>query len=505
MKFVAHFWPVIEPYTPLVRGWAMDAIADHLEAVARGDIIRLLANVPPGSSKSTLCSVFLPLWIWTALDRPGERFLLLSYSSALPERDNRKKLAIMASPEFKRLYGNRFVLTKQGEELIENAKTGFVQAAGILGTVTGRRADIVILDDPNNVADIESERIRESTSINFREAVSNRLNDMERSAIIVIQQRSHEGDISGIILDEGFPYVHLCIPALYEEGRHCTTSIGWSDPRSQIDESFWPERFPNEVLDALSLEIGEFGFAGQYCQRPEPRGGGILKREYWQHWGEKKFPELDFVLASLDPAFTSKQENDPSGFTVWGAFLTDTGHRALILLHAFRKRLELCGPDTTKHFTETYKDFKRRTEHKWGLVENIHDCCLRFHVDHLIVESKGPGHSVVQAMARLFPNPSYTVQLIDPKRLDKTARAIRVQPEFSAGQVWAPTDRAWADMVISECAVAPRGRTDDLFDSTSMAVFWLRSNGFLERREEQFTKREEALKKYKSPSPLYPI
>lgn len=502
--FLKYFWDVIEPDTPLIEGWAMEAVCEHLEAVEDGRIRRLLINISPGSAKSIICSVAFPLWCWSAKNHPSMRFLNLSYSSSLPERDNRRMLLIIKSDKFKRLYGNVFRTEKEGQELITNNKTGYKMALGVQGSLSGHRGDVLLYDDPNSITEVESDAIRKSTQIAFQEAASNRLNDMKTSAIVVIQQRSHEGDISGFILDEGLPYVHLCIPARYEDGRHCTTRIGWSDPRSQVDESFWPERFPDDVLVSLEKEVGPIAWAGQYCQRPEVRGGGLIKREWWQTWEGKKFPECDFTLASLDPAFTSREENDPSGFTVWGAFLTDTGHRALVLMHAFRKRLELCGPETVKRLNESYSEFKLRTAHKWGLVEHVHDCCKRFRVDHLIVEAKGPGHSVVQTMARLFPSPGYSVQLIDPKKLDKVSRAIRVVPEFTSGQIYAP-DKSWADMVISECAVAPRGRTDDLFDSSTQAIYWLRQNGFLERAEEQFLKREDAIKKYKPQAALYPI
>ena len=502
-KFVKHFWPVIEPDIPLIEGWAMEAVCLHLEACADGRIRRLLVNISPGTAKSTLCSVMFPLWIWSAKNRPGERFLSMSYSSNLPERDNRKKLLIIRSTAFQRLYGGCFKLTKEGEQLIQNNKTGYCMALGVSSSVTGNRGSFLVYDDPNNIAE-DSDAIRESTALTFREAVSSRLNEMSTSVIIVIQQRSHEADISGVILDEGMPYEHLMIPCEYD-GRHCTTSIGWTDPRTTEGECFWPERFTPEVIRDLKITLGDHAWAGQFQQSPEARGGGILKRDYWQLWDEPEYPECDFILASLDPAFTSREENDPSGFTIWGTFLTKEGTRAVILLYAFRKRLELCGPELLGVKGESIADYRKRTKDKWGLIEHVHDACHRFRVNHLIVEAKGPGISVVQAMNRIFLNRArYTIGMVEPKKLDKQARMIRVQPEFSAKMVYAP-DRTWANMVIDEAAVAPRGRYDDLTDSLTQAIFWLRSNGFLERREEQFVKKQEAMKQYKAPAPLYPI
>ena len=154
-RFVKFFWDIVEPSTPMKESWAAQTICLHLEAVEHGLVRRLLINCPPGSAKSLLTSVFYPLWCWSAKNKPSKRFLNLSYSAALPERDNRKMLLIIRSEKFQRLYGDRFKMEKDGQELIENDKTGFKQAAGILGSVTGRRADAVIIDDPNAIPDAE--------------------------------------------------------------------------------------------------------------------------------------------------------------------------------------------------------------------------------------------------------------------------------------------------------------------------------------------------------------
>ena len=502
-KFVQHFWPVIEPDTTMKESWALPAVCLHLEACADKRIKRLLINISPGAAKSTLCSVMFPLWLWTARNRAGERIITLSYSASLPERDNRKKLLIIQSEAFKRLYGNRFILTKQGEEIIANNKTGYCMAMGVNASLTGNRGSVLIYDDPNSVTEVESEVIRETTARTFREAASNRLNNMEDSVIIVVQQRTHQEDISGVILDNELPYVHLCIPCEYEEGRHCTTSIGWTDPRSKDGECFWPEHLSPENIANLKLELGKHAWAGQYQQSPSPRKGSIILREYWQPWKEKNWPECHYTLASLDPAYTDRDANDPSGFTIWGCFSQEDGTPGVVLMHAFRKWLPICGPYQPKWPGETVHDYKARTEDKWGLVEHVNDACKRFDVDHLIIENKASGISINQTMARLFGRTRYTVGLVDPKNVGKVGRLNRVQPVFVADQVFAP-DRTWADMVIDECAICPNGKWDDLADSTSQAIHYLRTHGYLERREDQFTKKREAMQRYKELAPLYP-
>lgn len=513
LRFIEHHWDVLEPDVPFLKGWALEAMCLHLEATVspvNGTLItRLLENVCPGSMKS-LMLVFFTAWVWGAKDRPGARFLSMSYSEDNPQRDNRKLINLIQSPKYQRLYKHVFKLTKAGEQLVENSRTGSRQSVGIRGSVTGKRADFLLVDDPNNLVEGESDAIREETNRKFREAVVNRLNDMVNSVIVVIQQRAHQDDVSGMILQEGWPYVHLCIPLLFEADRRCKTAIGWCDPRTEDGENYWPDRYPPEAVQQ-AMDTGDFAFASQYQMRPEPRGGGILKREYWRDWnpepdprtGRRAFPQCDFVVASLDPAFTSKEENDPAGFTIWGAFQAPDGTRGAILLDAFREKLDIIGPHQERYSGETDEDYRARTSDQWGLVETVADRCKRFSVDVLLVENKASGLSVIQAMEKLFVRRRYQIQAVDPKRLDKMARVIRVQPEFSGGYVYAPASKDWAQMVINECAIFPRGRHDDLVDSTTQALYWLRTNGFLERREEQFLSKEEAMKKYKTAPALY--
>ena len=508
MRFVRYFWEVIEPDTEFQEGWALEAIALHLEAVAAGAITRLLINVPPGSCKSLLSSVFFPLWCWAALGRPGLRFLALSYTSSLTERDNRKMLHIIRSEKFQALYGRFFSMTKEGVELIVTDKTGQKQASSVGGTVTGARADIVILDDPNSIKEVESEVVRTETARFFREALSNRLNHMTKSAIVVIQQRSHEEDISGVILSEGLPYDHLCIPMLYEQGRTLPTVIGWQDPRTEEGECFWPERFPEPAV-AEAKRMGDYAFAGQYQQRPSPRGGGIFKVEWWQDWepADGKYPPIEFIIASADTAYTDKKQNDPTAMVILGVNFDDDGNPRVFLLDAWRRHLQLHGPDIPREMGERYDDYVRRAKDQWGLVEWIGHSCKRWKVSRLLIEGKASGLSVAQEMARMMYHKSFAIDLINPGRADKVARATRVQPIFAAGQVWRPM-RAFADMVVDEMASFPRGKHDDLTDAMTQALWWLRENNWLERREERaFAERQYAkpVENYNNNTPLYPV
>jgi predicted phage terminase large subunit-like protein len=433
---------------------------------------------------SLMTNVFWPAWQWSAAGEPGKRFINFSYSSLLTERDNQRMLDLIESQKFQDLWGHKFTMRQKGVTKISNNKFGWKFASSVRGTGTGERADVVILDDPHNIKEGESQTIREETVRWFREAMSNRLNHMTKSAIICIMQRVHESDVSGTIISADLGYDHLMIPMLYEDGRHCVTSIGWSDPRSTDGENFWEARFPPAAVEEC-LKLGEHAFASQYQQRPAPRGGGIFKNEYWNVWEPEdgKYPTFDFILASVDPAYTHHDENDPSAMTVWGLNYADDGTPRVFLIAAWRKWLQLHGPDLIQEWGEPPELFLERQKKAWGLVEWIGHTCKRFHVDRLIVEAKATGISAVQELQRLLFQEKFGIEFVNPGRADKEVRANRVQHIWSAGMIYRP-NRPWATMVEDEMAAFPKARYDDLTDSATYALWWFRQQNMLARREE---------------------
>jgi len=503
LEFVRQHWHVIEPATVFVEGWAIEAICEHLEAVTAGKITRLLINVPPGSMKSLLVNVFWPAWEW-ATGKAHLRYVTFSYAAHLTERDNRRFRDVIQSAHFQRLFGGRFLLKKAGEELVNNDKTGFKLASSIGGVGTGERGDRVLLDDPHNVADGESEKIRESTVEWFSSAMSNRLNDMSKSAIVVVMQRVHQADVSGFILSKDLGYEHLCIPAEFVGTRASKTSIGWRDPRTKDGELFWPERFPPDVL-ATMRKLGDWFYSSQYQQDPVPAGGGIIKAADWKRFGEKIYPSFDYVVGSVDTAYTEKQENDPSAMTVWGVY-EDHGVKRAMLIYAWEKRLELHGRPVKTVPGESKKDYRERAMPSWGLVEHIADTCQRFGVDTLLVESKASGHSVAQEMRRLYSHEPWGVRLVDPKSQDKVARLWSVQHLFADGLVSAP-HTTWAQMVINQVAAFPKAEHDDLTDTTSMALRFIRDGGLLQLGAERAAELEDMMtyRKPVSQAPLYQV
>lgn len=470
LAFVRRHWPVLEPRTPLVLGWPIEAICEHLQAVTDGHITRLLMNVPPGFMKSLTTDVFWPAWEWGPRSLPHHRFVSFSYTGSLTWRDNRRFRDLLTSPQFQELWGKDFGMVKVGEQLVSNDKTGWKLASSVGGVSTGERGDRVVLDDPHNVKESESKIVREETVRWFNESMSNRLNDQERSAIVVIMQRVHENDVAGEILAKDLGYEHLMIPMEYEEQRASSSLVtGWVDPRTMDGELAWPDRFPARVVQNTKLQLGSYAYASQYQQSPVPRGGGILQRDWWKLWppdGEDfdengkplaplAYPKFEFVLLSCDTAMTEKTENDYSACTVWGVW-RERQYAKLMLMDAWHVRANF-----------------------HPLVEKIITTGRKWKADRLLIEAKANGLSVAQEIQRLCGGEEWGVQPVNIKSGDKVTRAYSVQHILENGLVYAP-ERRWANLVLDEASMFPKGQHDDLVDTCTQAWRHLRDTGMLQ-------------------------
>lgn len=292
--FVREFWHILEPGRAFVSGWAIEAIALHLEAVSNGRIQYLLINVPPGMMKSLLVSVFWPAWEWATRDA-SLGYLASSFSLDNVLRDNLKMRRLIESDKFQAVFGDRVrAAGKWGERRFETTASG-VRAGRSFQKMTGGRGDRVLIDDPHDVDGGESDVQRPRAVTTFREAIPDRLNDMAKSAIVVIMQRLHANDVSGTIIKLGLPYVHLRLPMEFEPYREeggkrldnrCVTYDRngvelFRDPRTHEGELLFPERFSREVVEGLKAAKGSYAFAGQYQQRPTAREGGLFKRAWF--------------------------------------------------------------------------------------------------------------------------------------------------------------------------------------------------------------------------------
>ena len=561
IRFIRYFWPIVEPSRPLIEGWPLEAVCEHLMATFRGDIKRLVISVPPGFMKSLAANVFFCAWIWGPGDSPETRFIAASYSQSLTVRDNVRFRNIIMSEEYQELWGTVFQPSTAQFNIVQvgNDKTGWKLATSVGGVSTGARGDFFIVDDGNSVKEAESEAIRESTNQWYSEVVPTRLNDAENGVIINIQQRTHENDITGLIIDRDLGYDMLCIPMEFETSRpRIPTKIGWLDPRTEDGELAWPSRFSRKAVTDLKKVMGPYAVSGQFQQNPAPRGGGVIQRDWWQLWEESAFPVCEYKWASADTAYTEKEENDPSAMVVLGLFRY-RGQHSVILMDAWRKRLEmhvpvrwvddrreterlarvknwqrisenyyaanlaegcpevLCHPDygpwatyiaTGENGSDRWPNectpaYNARTQEKWGLCEWMANSCRRFKVNKLIIEGKASGLSVAQELRRLHGTEGWDIETTTPSG-DKMARLYAVQSLFSSGLIYAP-DREWAQMVIDEVSSFPRGKYKDLTDAVSQGLKHVRENGLLLRPEERHFVETEAAQ-YRPPSkPLYEV
>lgn len=273
IEFIRAMWRYIDP-AKYIHGWHLEAICSHLEAVARGDIKRLLITMPPRHMKSIGVSVAFPAWLW--LYEPSLQFLFASYAQTLSVRDNVKCRRLMESALYQRWWGDRFRLTSDQNTKIrfENNKGGYRIASSVDGAITGEGGDIIIIDDPHNVRQAESPVQRQAVLDWFDEAMSTRLNNPKTGRIIIVQQRVHEADLAGHVLEKG-GWVHLNLPARYEKDNKCVTDI-WQDPRSDEGQLLWPDRFGEEEMQRLEIALGPYGTSSQLQQRPTPREGGLF-------------------------------------------------------------------------------------------------------------------------------------------------------------------------------------------------------------------------------------
>ncbi len=275
-RFVKAAWHVLEPDEPFVDGWHLDAICAHLEAVSRGEITRLLINVPPGTMKSLLVSVFWPAWEWGPLGQPHMRYMTASHEIELATRDNRRMRTLVESEWFQKRWPLPLAKDQNEKTRFENSKKGF-RLARAIKSLTGERAHRLIIDDPHSTEKAESEVERKTAVRVFRESATSRLTNPKKSAIVVVMQRLPQEDISGWFLANRADHdVHVMLPMRFEPDRGCSTDW-YTDPRTTEGELLCPERFPEEVVAADELTMGAYAVAGQFQQRPAPRGGGMFK------------------------------------------------------------------------------------------------------------------------------------------------------------------------------------------------------------------------------------
>lgn len=448
-------WPVVES-DPYVHNWHISVICEHLQAVtervekgAPHGIPRLIINIPPRHTKSLIVSVMWPVWSWVRA--PETRFMFYSYEASLSTRDSLKCRHLIKSEWFQTRWGDlfRFVDDQNEKTKFQNDRGGYRMSSSISGKGTGEGGDVLAIDDPHNMKEIHSEAKRRAVIEDWwRGSMSTRMNDPNRSAVVLVMQRGHEDDLSGHLLrEEPHRWEHLCLPGRFDPKRVCVTSLGKADPRTEPGEILNPLRFDEEAMEGLRVSLGPYGYSGQIQQLPSPEEGGILKRGWWKYWEDKALPrQWDRVIASVDMNVKEGEKNDYMVAQIWGKKGPDC-----YLLDQIRAR----------------KDFDVTLDLLDKFFEKHPEASAKY------IEEKANGAAVLSQLKKKFSG----LKPVDNKIVasGKLGRVHAVVPEVSAGNVYLPSPvfYPWVEDFIEECAVFDNGTHDDQVDAMTAALLIL--------------------------------
>jgi len=441
-EFCKQAWHVVEPTTPFVPSWHIEAICEHLEAVSRGKIKRLLINMPPRHMKSLIIAVFWPCWEWTW--NPSVRWLFSSYAEKLSVRDSLKCRRILLSDWYQSNWGDVVKLTgdQNMKGRFENSSTGYRVATSVGAAVTGEGGDRVVVDDPHNVKYAHSKTVREGVLTWWDEGMSTRLNNPENGALVIVMQRLHELDLSGHVLEKG-NYDHLCFPAEFEaKNKKAPTAIGWEDPRTEDGELLCPERFTKEGLENFKRDLGPTAYAGQFQQRPAPAEGSIIKREWLNDY--RASPIYSMTVQSWDTAFKKKATSDWSCGQHWG--MNANGY---FLEDLIRDKMEY--PELKRAIINFYNKYK----------PNV-----------VLIEDAASGQSVGQELKSTTRIPIILIKPTD----SKIVRTQLMTPTFEAGKVYVKDGQEWNHDFVEECLTFPNASHDDQVDPMIMALNYMKDN-----------------------------
>lgn len=462
-EFTRQAWRYVDPAV-YRHNWHIDAIGEHLEAVARREIRNgLIVNIPPRRMKSISVNVMFPAWVWAQNPDPfgeghgktirpgtwmgaGVRFLSASYALKLATRDNVKCRRVIDSPWFQANWGERvsFAPDQNTKMYYENVQGGARFATGVDAAVTGEGGDIGIIDDPINVADANSTTKINSVIEWWSESMPTRLNDAKHGVFVIVMQRCNEKDLTGYILSKELGFDHLCLPEKFEPKHpHLSKStIGFKDPRTKDGELLWPERFGDREYKKLELSLGEYGTAGQLQQRPAPREGGMFKRAWFEIVDAP--PARRQRVRRWDLAATTDKNGGDPDWTA-GVLLSIDEDGVFYVEHVRRFREDSLEVEKTIKATTT-QDGKS----VWVRI------------------SKDPaqaGKSQINALVRMLRG--YKVEG-KPEAGKKVARADAPAAQAKARNVKIVRDKEgdrWNEAFLDELCVFPNGSHDDQVDA----------------------------------------
>lgn len=436
--FVEKTFVTLEQGVAYQDNWHIQHLCWQLDKVARGDVRRLIINVPPRSMKSITVSVAFSAWLMGR--DPTKKIMAISYAEDLARKLSVDTRSVMETAWFRAAFP-AFAFAGRPRNLeLGTTLGGYRFAAGMNGSILGRGADLILIDDPIKATDALSEAERRRVNEAFDNTIRTRLNDKVRGAIVIIMQRLHEDDLVGHVLEKD-DWEVVSVPAIAPEDQRYQLSDHSADIHvRRAGDVLHPSREPRHILEQIRRAQGSLTFSSQYQQEPLPLEGNIVKRE-WLRFYDEAPEEFDLVIASWDTASTLSETADWSVGTVWGAKGLD-----FYLLDCLRVRSEV--PDLRRQIV--------------ALAE-------RWDVDQTIVEEGDMGRAIVQDLRRT----GHRNVILQPVRIDKQARFLAQSARFESGQVHVPANTPWYADWLKELLAFPNGKHDDQVDSTSQALAYL--------------------------------
>jgi len=436
LSFVKCVWP------DFIEGAHHRHIAKKFNKIATGEIKRLIVNMPPRHTKSEFASYLLPSWMVGR--NPKLKIIQATHTGELAIRFGRKAKHLIDSEEYHKIFKTRLQEDSKAAGRWETAQGGEYFAAGVGGAITGRGADLLIIDDPHSEQDALSESALESAYEWYTSGPRQRL--QPGAAIVLVMTRWSTKDLTAMLLKKqgnvkADEWELIEFPALMDDGK-----------------PMWPEYWKQEELDKAKATLPTAKWNAQWMQKPTSEEGALIKRNWWRKWDKDWVPKLFHVIQSYDTAYMKKETADFSAITTWGIFRpNDDSGDNMILLDAIKGRWEF--PELRRRALANYKYWDPET---------------------VLIEAKAAGLPLTYELRQMdIPVVNFTPS----KGHDKHVRVNSVAPLFESGMIWAPTQK-FAEEVIEECAAFPFGDHDDLVDSMTQAVMRFRQGGLVKHPED---------------------
>jgi predicted phage terminase large subunit-like protein len=440
--FITRCFAQLNPGTMFMPNWHLELVASILAECLAGKWPRVIINIPPRYLKSISASVAMPAFYLG--HNPAAQIICVSYAQDLSEKLARDCRTIMTAPWYKAIFSTRLSNQRQSVQEFVTTRQGSRLATSVGGMLTGRGADLIVVDDPAKPEEAISDSQRKRVNDWYDSTLLSRLNDKRTGRIVIIMQRLHEDDLVGHVSAlDSWKILRLPAVAEQDEEYEFDTFHGRRRVIRRAGEPLHAAREPLSVLHKIRATVGEFNFAGQYLQAPIPLGGGMVKKEWFKNYGPGDLPErFDQIVQSWDTGNKPSELNDFSVCTTWGV---RSGR--IYLLDVFRKRME-------------YPDLKRAVRAQ----AELHKATV------ILIEDRASGTQLIQEG---IAEGIYAITRYVPEG-DKQMRLYAQTATIENGFVYLPREARWLAEYVHELSTFPRGKFDDQVDSTSQALDWIK-------------------------------